>query len=85
MAKKYKRGVKHHPDYDYPFWTLNVRNNMFHKTLTILQSMKATTENLADIRAFADAVEYEYLQKRRILDEHDDLEDELEWINTDVT
>lgn len=83
MAKKYPHGVRHHPDYDYPHWTVTLRNNMFHKVITIIQNMKCTTENLADIRAFCDVIEYEYLQKRRILDEWDILQDDLDMENTD--
>lgn len=82
MAKKYTYGVRHHPDYDYPHWTVNLKNNLFHKILTVVQIMKATPENLADIRALCDCLEYEYLQKRRILDEWDILQEELEMENT---
>jgi hypothetical protein len=84
MARKYKKGVRHHPDYDYPHWTINLKNNMFHKVLTVIQNMKATPENLADIRAFCDSLEYEYLQKRRVLDEYDILLDEKRFENTEL-
>ena len=60
----------HHPNKkDHPNWTLWVGNNYFHKAITIAQKMKPITENLAVLRAFIDALEYEYLQKRRKLDE----------------
>ena len=60
---------EHHPDRErYPDWTLSLRNHLFHQVCTVCQRMKATTENLADIRALIDALEYEYLMKRRVLD-----------------
>jgi hypothetical protein len=34
--------------------------------------MKATDENLAWMRGFADAVEYEYLRKRRELEDEEE-------------
>ena len=60
----------HHPSKAlFPNWTLWIRNQLFHKVITIIQHMNETEQNLADIRAFADAIEFEYLMKRRVLDE----------------
>ena len=59
----------HHPDRKrWPDWTLDVGNQLFHKAITIAQTMRCTEENFAILRAFIDALEYEYLQKRRELD-----------------
>lgn len=74
---------KHHPDYEYPHWTLDVKNNLFHQTLTVVQRMKATTENLVYIHNLIVSLFYEYTQKIRILDEYEDLQMELEWENTE--
>lgn len=58
----------HHPDYDHPEWVIDVGNREFHKIITIMQRMNPTPENLAVIRGLIDSLEYEYLQKRRVLD-----------------
>jgi len=59
----------HHPDKAlYPNWILWLPRWMHH-AVSRVQSMKATDSNLAVIRAFIDALEYEYLMKRRQLDE----------------
>lgn len=58
----------HHPNYDNPHWVLLIKNFLFHKTLTIIQRMKPTVENVMYIRQYADAIEYEYLRKREIVD-----------------
>ena len=58
----------HHPDYAYSDWVIWVGNREFHKTITIVQRMRPTPENLAVIRGLIDSLEYEYLQKRRTLD-----------------
>lgn len=59
----------HHPNItDYPKWVIETGNNHFHKTLTIVQSMRATQENIAVIRGLCDSLEYEYLRKRCELD-----------------
>lgn len=61
--------ANHHPDRDkYPEWVIDVGNNHFHKTLTIVQRMLPTPENMAVIRGLIDAMEYEYLEKRRFID-----------------
>ena len=60
---------RHHPNKTlYPDWVLDVGNMQFHKSLTVIQRMRPIPENLAVIRAFIDALEYEYLDKRRRLD-----------------
>ena len=62
--------AKHHPSKAlFPNWTLDLRNQLFHRVVTIIQRMNETPQNLADIRALIDALEFEYLMKRRILDE----------------
>ena len=62
--------AKHHPSKAlFPYWTLNLGNQLFHKTVTIAQRMNETDENLAKLRALIDALEFEYLMKRRVLDE----------------
>jgi len=59
----------HHPDKEqYPNWVIDTGNHFFHKALTIAQRMKPDPWNLAIIRGFIDALEWEYLKKRRILD-----------------
>ena len=60
---------EHHPNRQlYPNWTIAIPR-WLHQVITKIQRMKATEENLAIIRGFIDALEYEYLQKRRVLDE----------------
>lgn len=62
----------HHPDKAlYPDWELFLPNQLFHQVVTIIQHMNATDLNLSYIRAFIDSLEYEYLMKRRILDEEE--------------
>jgi len=59
----------HHPDKTlYPDWVIETGNQFFHQVLTVAQRMRATEENLAKIRGFLDALEYEYLMKRKELD-----------------
>jgi len=59
----------HHPNTtEFPEWVVDVGNNHFHKCLTIVQRMNPTPENLTVIRGLIDSLEYEYLDKRRILD-----------------
>jgi hypothetical protein len=61
--------ASHHPDREkYPEWIIDVGNQMFHKTLTIIQRMLPVPENMAIIRGLIDALEYEYLEKRRFID-----------------
>jgi hypothetical protein len=61
--------ANHHPDREkYPEWVIDVGNNIFHKTLTIIQRMLPTPENMAIIRGVLDALEFEYLEKRRFID-----------------
>ena len=61
--------ANHHPDREkYREWIIDCGNQMFHKVLTIIQRMLPTPENMAVIRGFCDAVEYEYLEKRRWID-----------------
>ena len=62
-------GAYHHPDRkEYPEWVIYMKNFLFHKVVTIVQRMLAHPENLAYIRGFIDALEWEYLIKRRALD-----------------
>lgn len=61
--------ANHHPDREkYPEWVIDVGNNIFHKTVTIIQRMLPTPENMAIIRGLIDALEFEYLEKRRFID-----------------
>jgi len=60
----------HHPSKAlFPNWTLNLGNKLFHLTVTVTQRMNATPKNLSKLRALIDALEFEYLMKRRELDE----------------
>lgn len=62
-------GAYHHPDkHEYPEWVILIKNHLFHKVVTIVQRMLPTTDNLMYIRGFIDALEWEYLCKRRALD-----------------
>lgn len=59
----------HHPNRKaLPRWVLDVGNQMFHKTITIVQRMLPNIENLVIIRNLIDALEWEYLRKKAILD-----------------
>jgi hypothetical protein len=59
----------HHPDREnFPDWVLDVGNQMFHKTTTIVQRMLPTPENVTVIHNLIMALEYEYLIKRCMLD-----------------
>jgi hypothetical protein len=61
--------ANHHPDREkYPEWVIDLGNNIFHKTVTIIQRMLPTPENMAIIRGVLDALEFEYLEKRRFID-----------------
>ena len=63
----------HHPSKAlFPHWVLNLGNKLFHQVVTVSQRMNATDENLAKIRVLIDALEFEYLMKRRELDEISD-------------
>ena len=62
----------HHPDRKaHPRWVIETGNQFFHKCLTIVQRMKPTPENLMVIRGLCDALEWEYLHKRLIMDVED--------------
>jgi hypothetical protein len=64
----------HHPDREgLPKWILDVGNQYFHKTVTIVQRMKATPENVTVIHNLIMALEWEYLIKRCILDQEEEL------------
>jgi len=68
--------AKHHPSKAlFPCWTLDIRNQLFHRVVTIVQRMNENEQNLADIRTLIDALEFEYLIKRRVLDELDEREE----------
>jgi len=41
---------------------------MFHKVVTVVQRMLPTIENLVVIRNLVDALEWEYLRKKEVLD-----------------
>lgn len=59
----------HHPDKrNSPRWVLDVGNQMFHKVVTVVQRMLPTIENLVVIRNLVDALEWEYLRKKEVLD-----------------
>jgi len=60
---------RHHPAYKvHPEWTIDLKNHLFHQVATVVQRMKPTEENLMWIRGLIDALEWEYLNKRAILD-----------------
>lgn len=60
----------HHPNKaSYPDWVILLPNFLFHQVCTVVQRMKANAQNIAAIRGLIDALEYEYLRKRRTLDE----------------
>jgi len=66
------KSCRHHPDKaSFPDWVIVLPNFFFHKVCTIVQRMRAIPENLASIRGLIDALEFEYLRKRRALDEAD--------------
>jgi len=59
----------HHPDREaMPEWVLDVGNQIFHKTVTIVQRMLPNAENVTVIHNLIMALEYEYLVKRAALD-----------------
>lgn len=59
----------HHPDRaGLPEWTLDLGNQVFHKTVTIVQRMLPNEENVTIIHNLIMALEYEYLCKRAVLD-----------------
>jgi len=59
----------HHPDKaEHPRWVLIMKNFLFHKVITIVQRMLPNEDNIMYIRSFIDALEWEYLVKRRFLD-----------------
>jgi len=61
--------ASHHPDREnFPEWVLDVGNQYFHKTTTIVQRMLPTVENVTVIHNLIMALEYEYLIKRCQLD-----------------
>lgn len=61
--------ANHHPDREgLPEWVIDLGNQFFHKAVTIVQRMLPNPENLAVIRGLIDALEYEYLVKRAVLD-----------------
>lgn len=63
-------GAYHHPDKQaWPEWVIWMKNHFFHRVCTIVQRMNPTPENIACIRGLLDALEFEYLRKRRVLDE----------------
>ena len=60
---------KHHPAKEiWPDWALDLPQSL-HMVVNAIQRLKCTEENLAIIRSFLDALEFEYLNKRRQLDE----------------
>jgi hypothetical protein len=74
MKRKEKIVASHHPDREgLPKWILDVGNQYFHKTVTIVQRMKATPENVTVIHNLIMALEWEYLIKRCILDQEEEL------------
>jgi hypothetical protein len=61
----------HHPSREvFPNWILAIPATL-HKVVSAVQQMATTEENLAILRAFIDSLEFEYLMKRRGLDEQD--------------
>jgi hypothetical protein len=59
----------HHPDREaMPEWVLDVGNQIFHKTVTIVQRMLPNAENITVIHNLIMALEFEYLIKRAVLD-----------------
>lgn len=71
------RQVYHHPNKElYPDWVILLKNDLFHRVLTVVQRMNPTAENLMFIRGLADSLEYEYLMKRRELDIADKIGEE---------
>lgn len=66
--------ASHHPDREgLPRWILDLGNNIFHKAVTIVQRMKPTEENVTIIHNLIMALEWEYLIKRCILDQEQEL------------
>lgn len=61
-------GAWHHPNRENPRWVLIMKNHLFHKVVTLVQRMLPNVENVMYIRQFIDALEYEYLKKREVLD-----------------
>ena len=66
--------ASHHPDREgLPRWILDLGNNTFHKTVTIVQRMNPTEENITIIHNLIMALEWEYLIKRCLLDVEQEL------------
>jgi hypothetical protein len=64
----------HHPDRSgLPEWTLDLGNQIFHKTVTIVQRMLPNAENVTIIHNLIMALEWEYLIKRANLDMYEGL------------
>ena len=64
-----KQWHQHHPNKEaWPNWVLHLPQSL-HMVVNAIQRLKADDENLAIIRSFLDSIEYEYLSKRRMLDE----------------
>lgn len=64
--------ANHHPDREgLPEWVLDVGNQIFHKTLTIVGRMLPTPENVTIIHNLIMSLEFEYLIKRALLDVYD--------------
>jgi len=60
----------HHPDKErYPDWTLELKNNLFHKVVTVVQRMKSTPENLTAVFNLICSLFYELLRMLREIDE----------------
>ncbi len=62
---------KHHPDKDrFPDWTIDLPTSL-HDVINAFQREPLYDESLTVLRGFIDSLEYEYLNRRRILDEKD--------------
>jgi hypothetical protein len=69
QRKRRKIMANHHPDREgLPSWVLDLGNQIFHKTCTVVQGMLPTEENVTIIHNLIMALEWEYLIKRAVLD-----------------
>lgn len=61
----------HHPAKElWPNWVVPIPATL-HRVVSAIQRMKNSDETLAYLRAFIDALELEYLLRRKLLDEED--------------
>jgi len=58
---------RHHPDYSYPDWTLELTGQQ-HRVITVIQNTKSSPEQYARLTNFIHALVVEWTRMRRELD-----------------